>query len=518
LHLLVDTEFDGAYGSLRAANILGRVEGFNGERWSMHRLVADFARRRVGRLDRLTHAAAFAGWLREPTLPLEPEIPHIISAVMELARSGLSPDREELDLYYRRSLIRGWRDLRHLTGETLLRALADESNGPQAIGLIFEGIADANEDVRAQAVDLVNRLGPTPDALLAIERTLDDPSKVVRQRAVLALLKGREWSRERLLDEALRMSDRAFGTLVDVLVTTRDRPGIRRLSKSRRKATEEQLVEIEVARALLGSSRAAGPLFKALAKEPPGSRFARIRDALGYLLADDRRLPLKALVDATQNSVSDEVALYAATELARRGKREGAVQIVRLASASSAFGIASPHVAARALVGVAPDLLPELAPSLDPQVLDSTLARMPSGDLGPAAASWDDRAPELAAGARRVLGERAAEEAAKSKAAAEREAERRAAEERRNAARKGSVGAAASGTSKAGDWSRWAEAERLAAERTAQGTSTESPSQAWRRVWLAEVNAGHDLGSAKVAAKQARDKAAAELAQPTTSD
>ena len=79
-------DFDEAYTELRACHILSRVEGFNGVRWAMHRLVRDFGRARMQPGEVAIHSMALSEWLRHPTLPITPEIPHFVAATLDAAR------------------------------------------------------------------------------------------------------------------------------------------------------------------------------------------------------------------------------------------------------------------------------------------------------------------------------------------------------------------------------------------------------------------------------------------------
>lgn len=86
-YLLHDAgEFPAVYAELRAVHVLGRVEGFNGERWAMHRLVRDFGRARLQKGEVMMHGLAMSEWLQARTLPLGPEIPHFVSTILDTAR------------------------------------------------------------------------------------------------------------------------------------------------------------------------------------------------------------------------------------------------------------------------------------------------------------------------------------------------------------------------------------------------------------------------------------------------
>src|SRR5262249_15627270 len=147
-------EFEAAYGELRSTHILSRVAGHNGERWAMHRLVRDFGRKRLGRLDVDLHAQALSGWLVQPTLPGGPEAPHVIGAILDLPRFGSNRDR----VIGRELLHRGRSWALPLFGSGLMSYLGQSVNGPHAVSLIFEGIADVNEDVRIEAIRLLDEM------------------------------------------------------------------------------------------------------------------------------------------------------------------------------------------------------------------------------------------------------------------------------------------------------------------------------------------------------------------------
>jgi len=178
-------EFDDAYAELRACHVLSRVEGFNGERWAMHRLVRDYGRARLQSDEIMMHAMAISEWLREPTLPLAPEIPHFVVAVLDSARHV--------------GELEGSRGRRYFSGEISHRSgfsfnsryfidfLKTELHDPQALTLILSGLRDVNEDVRIQAIRLLETVGPIPEVLDGLAMSLSDPEATVRERAATTL-------------------------------------------------------------------------------------------------------------------------------------------------------------------------------------------------------------------------------------------------------------------------------------------------------------------------------------------
>jgi HEAT repeat protein len=183
--LLGDPEaFHEAYAELRAFHVLARVEGFNGERWAMHRLVRDYGRARLKPGEVLIHAISLSEWLREPTLPLEPEIPHFVATVLdsarynnELTRMGRRFEREILF----RSLSGRNRFL--FNPSEFINYIRDQLQDPKALTIILEGLTDINQDVRVLSIQLLENVGSIPEVLDGLTASLDDPDTQVRDVA-----------------------------------------------------------------------------------------------------------------------------------------------------------------------------------------------------------------------------------------------------------------------------------------------------------------------------------------------
>jgi len=186
--LLCDPEeFDDAYVELRSFHVLARVEGSNSERWAMHRLVREYGRERLQRGEVAFHAMSLSEWLRQPTLPLELEIPHLVATIMDSARYV--------------SEFRGLRGDRRLDREIAFRSVASEEVGlqfdssqfiyyirdqlqdPKALTMILEGLSDINEDVRIQSINLLENIGPISEVLDGLASSLNDPDPRVRETA-----------------------------------------------------------------------------------------------------------------------------------------------------------------------------------------------------------------------------------------------------------------------------------------------------------------------------------------------
>lgn len=177
------TEFDVAYAELRGCHILSRVEGYNGERWAMHRLVRDFARRRLQKHEVMVHAVSLADWLRDPELPLAPEIPHFVAAILDSAG-------ESTPFYDRYAAREIWsRGYRGFSSESIVHYISDQLNDPKALTLILAGLTDINDDVRIASIRLLENIGPIPEVIEGLAAALDDPQPEVRNQAATTLAK-----------------------------------------------------------------------------------------------------------------------------------------------------------------------------------------------------------------------------------------------------------------------------------------------------------------------------------------
>jgi HEAT repeat protein len=189
--LLGDPEaFHEAYAELRAFHVLARVEGYNGERWAMHRLVRDYGRARLKPGEALIHAMSLSEWLREPKLPLEPEVPHFVATVLDSARYAsefmIFGERRRIE---REIAIRGLLSPRRRERSELFNPsqfifyIRDQLQDPKALTIILEGLTDINEDVRVQSIQLLENVGPIPEILEGLAASLDDPDPHVREVA-----------------------------------------------------------------------------------------------------------------------------------------------------------------------------------------------------------------------------------------------------------------------------------------------------------------------------------------------
>lgn len=196
-------DFESAYAELRAFHVLARVEGYNGERWAMHRLVRDFGRARLRKREVMLHGMALSEWLKRPTLPLRPEIPHIVVTILDAARQ-----QEYGDRFFAREHTNRWigsfEGFGGLDARHFIEFIRDELNDPKALTLILAGLSDVNEDVRIQAIRLLEGIGPIPEVLSALQATLDDPDPEVRSRAGATLAKYGSVNTIEILTEAMR--------------------------------------------------------------------------------------------------------------------------------------------------------------------------------------------------------------------------------------------------------------------------------------------------------------------------
>lgn len=180
----IKEDFNSAYAELRGCHVLARVEGFNGERWAMHRLVRDFARKRLQKGELVMHSLILSSWLRTPSLPLQPEVPHFVVAILDFAREGRG-----FDLSRRLDREIGHRSPRFFESSYMVEFLRDQLDDPKAIVQMFEGLRDINEDVRIAAIRLMEQAGPTPEVLNGLASALNDPDPQVRQLASETLSK-----------------------------------------------------------------------------------------------------------------------------------------------------------------------------------------------------------------------------------------------------------------------------------------------------------------------------------------
>jgi len=124
------------------------------------------------------HSMALSEWLRQPPLPLTPEIPHFIAAILDTARYA-----EDFSFLDRRSIGRELlfrSSLYLLDTRTFIRFIRDELQDPKALTMILEGLTDINEDVRIRAIELLENIGPIPEVLEGLTASLSDPDSQVR--------------------------------------------------------------------------------------------------------------------------------------------------------------------------------------------------------------------------------------------------------------------------------------------------------------------------------------------------
>jgi HEAT repeat protein len=179
-------EFDDAYAELRSFHILARVEGTNNERWAMHRLVREYGRERLQKGEVTFHAMSISEWLTDPTLPLEPEIPHLVATILDSARygsefSGLSDRSIERELWTR-TISSPEIELQFDLSQFVFY-IREQLQDPKALTMILEGLSDVNEDVRIQSINLLENIGSIPEVLDGLASSLNDPDSRVRDIA-----------------------------------------------------------------------------------------------------------------------------------------------------------------------------------------------------------------------------------------------------------------------------------------------------------------------------------------------
>lgn len=472
VHLIGSDEFDAAYQELRSAHILGRVDGHNGERWSMHRLVRDFGRKRLGSFDVEVHAGILAGWLTNPTLPVDPEAPHAIAIALDLPRFGNLGERViGRELLHR---TRYWAPTQ--LGRGLIRHLGQEVNGPHSLSLIFEGIADVNEDVRIAALDLLDEIGPAPAVIDALASTLDDPSPAVRKRAAATIAEHGSGSTMELLESVVGTSERATRSVLELLGSRRSADAVAVLRTAFARLDGDLRLEAAVHLGSLGASEpeVVEVLLGALAEERDSRRFGRLLFAVSQLVdeSDDR---LVNSLRTVAGSPASPAALLAAEALAKGGDREAAVLLLGLIRSLRPNDRAR-HQAAAAAMSVDPWLILEIDDLFSATSIKILL---------------HDKEPGLLSELGKAAHERGASHTAEAVAEMIEMEERKARDFRSPAGVR--------------------RATEIAKRLTAAGTSTETPDEAHARVLAEEKEKGSDERVAESRARAARARTAKDL-------
>lgn len=475
VHLIGNGQFDLAYRELRSAHILGRVAGHNGERWSMHRLVRDFGRRRLGFSDVSVHAGILAGWLENPTLPVEAEAPHVIAAALDLPRLG--GDITGRRVLGRELLHRGRYWAPSQLGRGLIDHLGEEVNGPHSVSLIFEGIADVNEDVRIAALELLDEIGPAPAVIDALMNTLDDSSPVVRRRAAATIAAHGSSSTMELVEQVIGRSERATRSVLELLGSRRVEDAVPVLNVALQRLDGDLRVEaaMQLAQYRVGGLEVIGLLCGAVAEEVDDRRLERLLFSLSLVTdSDDERVldSLRRLANGAQSTI----ALLATKELTCRGEVAYAKQIpviLRTLEAGTKEWRESAQVVCRA----DPLLLVEMDDDhLGISVLVSLMRELSPDQLEELGVVARDRGSENVAAAIAAASERQEAEAHDPRTPA---GSRRAAE--------------------------------IASRLTAAGTPTETPDEVFDRTLSEETEKGSDPKVRNGRAKAARFRAIKDL-------
>jgi len=177
--------------------------------------------------------------------------------------------------------------------------IRDELNDPKALTLILTGLSDVNEDVRVEAIRLLEEIGAIPEVLGALQATLDDPDIEVRRRAGATLAKYGSAKTVRILTQAIQSPNaRARQTAVESL-------GL--MGKKARQALVEALgnddehVQAEAALILCEHGQKDGvPILLAKLQSASGRQAERIIEGLGN--AGDARA-VDALVELLPNAL-----------------------------------------------------------------------------------------------------------------------------------------------------------------------------------------------------------------------
>jgi HEAT repeat protein len=125
---------------------------------------------------------ALSEWLRSPNLDLRPELPHIVSTILDSSRlttefRGLSGVRSaSRELAYRSGRA-------FFNNDYLIDFIRAELQDPRAITILLDGLTDINEDVRKQAIVLLENLAHVPEVVEGVAAALDDPDPQVRNLA-----------------------------------------------------------------------------------------------------------------------------------------------------------------------------------------------------------------------------------------------------------------------------------------------------------------------------------------------
>jgi HEAT repeat protein len=350
--------FDAAYAELRGCHILSRVEGYNGERWAMHRLVRDFARKRLQKYEIMIHAFSLADWLRNPTLSLDSEIPHFVAVILDAARESISPQFGERfaarEIFHRAGPL-------DFSSEAIVRFVGDQLNDPKALTLILAGLTDINEDVRIAAIRLLENIGPIPEVLESLAAALDDPEPQVRDLAARTLAAHGGDRTIAILKEAVAtpnmrarltamialglMGQKAHAALIDVLGSSDENVKIEAATLLCEQGREEG-ADVVLTSLSSGRGDALLRMIRALASVRKKSAVKRFCECSKKLLEEQEvtvRLETvralgsigkpahSALIDALQND-NEQVRTEAAIMLCKQGRKEGADMVLTLLS------------------------------------------------------------------------------------------------------------------------------------------------------------------------------------------
>lgn len=367
-------EFEEAFAELRAFHVLSRVEGSTGERWAMHRLVRDFGRARLKAGEVMIHAMNFSEWLKHPSLPLGPETPHFVVAILDAAkhvgefRGMLGRRSFGREIFFRSSQGEFAFDV-----EEFINFIRDQLRDPKALTIILEGLTDINEDVRAQAIRLLKSIGPIPEVLDGLAASLDDSNSRIQTLAGRALAQHGGTHAIQVLSDVLKspkprarlaavqtlglMGDRAHPVLIEALThvdagvrieaatllcKAGRREGVPVLVEKFGSASEQEQLQLIDDMGACGDVRVVGTLARVCRQSPnPAHRAAAVR-ALNQI--ETEGTDLYPLFVTLLEDESRDVRAAAAQAIEKSGRLDDEADILTLLESESKQGRIQPSL------------------------------------------------------------------------------------------------------------------------------------------------------------------------------
>ena len=203
--------FEAAYTELKERNVFTRVQSGAGGQWSMHRLIREFGRGRADSKEYFAHIYALSDWLKGRGQVAAIDAPHLIAAVLDGAKFGyeiMGQRSRQREIGFRAGLFRS---------REMVRFIGNEMRNPGALKMLFEGLSDVNEDVRAEAVSMLATFSDLEEVQEGIAVALSDASPSVRRMAARALVRNADARTVDLLTRALATNKVA--AKIDVIQT-----------------------------------------------------------------------------------------------------------------------------------------------------------------------------------------------------------------------------------------------------------------------------------------------------------